>query len=107
MATYTFICTEKDNCGTTFDVKCSYSEYDKIKDSPPECPLCKSKTNRYYGNLNIGFEFKGSGFYSTDYKKLEQAVIESNTPRKHHSDLHWQATEAYEKKILNKENFGG
>lgn len=107
MATYTFICTEKENCGATFDVVCSYSEYEQIKDNHPKCPLCDSETNRLYSNLNVGFKFVGSGFYSTDYKKMNEAAIESSTPRKEHSELHWKATEAYEKKVLNKKNFAG
>ena len=107
MPTYTFICQENEKCGTTFDIKCSFSEYEKHIENLPKCPLCSADTKRYYGNLNIGIQFIGSGFYTNDVKKLDQIVQESNTPRKHHSDLHWQATEAYEKKILNKENFGG
>jgi putative FmdB family regulatory protein len=59
MPTYEYECTR---CGHHFELFQSISE-------PPRkrCPECRGKVNRLIGT-GAGLLFKGSGFYSTDYR---------------------------------------
>ena len=58
MPIYGYRCT---NCGHEFEV------YQKMSDGPVEvCPKCQSKVARVL--YPTGVVFKGSGYYSTDYK---------------------------------------
>jgi len=41
------------------------------KDEPQECPHCGGPLKRLLPT-GVGFVFKGSGFYETDYKRREQ-----------------------------------
>jgi putative FmdB family regulatory protein len=60
MPTYEYACTK---CGHTFEAVQS------MNDKPlSRCPECKSAIRRVI-NGGIGVIFKGSGFYTTDYKK--------------------------------------
>lgn len=58
MPIYGYRCS---NCGNQFEV------YQKMSDEPVQtCPKCQGKvTKMLYPN---GVVFKGSGYYSTDYK---------------------------------------
>lgn len=58
MPIYGYRCS---NCGNQFEV------YQKMSDEPVQtCPKCEGKvTKMLYPN---GVVFKGSGYYSTDYK---------------------------------------
>ncbi len=60
MPTYEYECTK---CGHTFEALQSISA-DPLK----ECPQCKGRLRRLIGG-GMGVIFKGSGFYTTDYKK--------------------------------------
>lgn len=54
---------ECENCGYNFEI------FQQINDKPlTECPKCKGSVRRLIGT-GSGLIFKGSGFYSTDYKK--------------------------------------
>jgi len=66
MPTYDYECSA---CGDQFEV------FQKISDAPlSDCPRCKaSGTVRRLMSAGSGFIFKGSGFYSTDYKKSKPA----------------------------------
>jgi putative FmdB family regulatory protein len=60
MPTYEYECTK---CGHTFEA------FQSIKDDPlSKCPKCKGALRRII-NGGMGVIFKGSGFYTTDYKK--------------------------------------
>ena len=61
MPTYEYLC---QSCGHRFDV------LQKITDEPlTRCPSCKrAKLKRVIG-AGLGVIFKGSGFYTTDYKR--------------------------------------
>jgi putative FmdB family regulatory protein len=60
MPTYEYECTK---CGHTFEA------FQSIKDEPlSRCPECKGAVRRVI-NGGMGVIFKGSGFYTTDYKK--------------------------------------
>ena len=60
MPTYEYECTK---CGHTFEALQS------IKDNPlSRCPQCKGALRRVIHG-GMGVIFKGSGFYTTDYKK--------------------------------------
>lgn len=60
MPTYDYKCT---NCGHTFEA------FQSIKDKPlSRCPKCKGSVRRLI-NGGMGVIFKGSGFYTTDYKR--------------------------------------
>ena len=62
MPTYDYECTV---CKHTFEA------FQSIKAAPLEtCPVCGNKLRRLIGG-GIGVIFKGSGFYSTDYRKSE------------------------------------
>ena len=59
MPTYEYECME---CKFRFDV------FQNMKDDPiSECKKCKGKVKRLIG-AGAGIIFKGSGFYSTDYR---------------------------------------
>ena len=58
MPTYGYRCS---NCGHQFEVHQSFS------DEPlQECPKCGGRLNKLF--YPAGVIFKGSGFYTTDYK---------------------------------------
>jgi putative FmdB family regulatory protein len=60
MPTYEYECQK---CGRHFEV------FQSIKDAPKKsCPHCKGRVKRLLGT-GAGIIFKGSGFYSTDYRK--------------------------------------
>jgi len=60
MPTYEYKCT---SCGYNFEA------FQSITDKPlSRCPRCKSAVRRVI-NGGMGVIFKGSGFYTTDYKK--------------------------------------
>ena len=60
MPTYEYECQK---CGRSFEV------FQSIKDAPKRtCPQCKGRLKRLMGT-GAGIIFKGSGFYSTDYRK--------------------------------------
>jgi putative FmdB family regulatory protein len=59
MPTYEYECT---GCGYRFD------KFQSIKDPPlKRCPKCRRKVRRLLG-AGAGIIFKGSGFYTTDYR---------------------------------------
>ena len=60
MPTYDYKCTK---CGHTFEA------FQSKNDRPlSRCPVCKGALRRLIGG-GMGVIFKGSGFYTTDYKK--------------------------------------
>ena len=60
MPTYEYRC---QSCGHLFE------EFQNIKEEPlKKCPKCQGKVKRLIGS-GVGLIFRGSGFYSTDYKK--------------------------------------
>ena len=59
MPTYEYEC---ENCGYKFE------KFQKMSDKPlDKCPNCNGHVKRLIGK-GTGVIFKGSGFYSTDYK---------------------------------------
>ncbi len=59
MPTYEYVCSK----GHTFEA------FQSITDKPlTRCPKCSSSVRRVI-NGGMGVIFKGSGFYTTDYKK--------------------------------------
>ena len=64
MPTYEYRCLK---CRKTF------SQFQRITDPPLErCVRCKGAVERLI-SAGVGFIFKGSGFYITDYKKQKTA----------------------------------
>ena len=60
MPTYEYECGK---CGHHFEL------FQSIKDAPPKnCPKCRGRVKRLLGT-GSGLIFKGSGFYTTDYRK--------------------------------------
>src|SRR5260370_41909590 len=58
MPTYGYRCS---NCGHEFEIQ------QKITDQPLKaCPKCQGKLSKVL--YPVGISFKGSGFYTTDYK---------------------------------------
>jgi putative FmdB family regulatory protein len=57
----------------TYEYKCqicgySFEKFQSMKDKPLEtCPECNGKVQRMIGG-GAGIIFKGSGFYTTDYR---------------------------------------
>ena len=59
MPVYEYECLE---CGKVFE------EFQSFSDKPvSQCPFCKGKAKRLISK-GVGLVFKGSGFYSTDYR---------------------------------------
>jgi putative FmdB family regulatory protein len=60
MPTYEYECQK---CGHHYEL------YQSIKDAPKRtCPKCRGRVKRLLGT-GTGLIFKGSGFYTTDYRK--------------------------------------
>ncbi len=59
MPTYDYRCSD---CGHEFEVF-----HDMTDESLKDCPVCKGSVERLIG-AGSGLIFKGSGFYSTDYR---------------------------------------
>lgn len=60
MPTYDYRCTK---CGHAFEA------FQRMTDEPlSRCPKCKGAVRRMIGG-GMGVIFRGSGFYTTDYKK--------------------------------------
>lgn len=60
MPTYDYEC---DACGHKFE------QFQSIKDDPlTKCPACKKKKLRRLFGMGAALLFKGSGFYTTDYR---------------------------------------
>ncbi len=74
MPTYDYECQK---CGHRFE------EFQSMKDKPlTRCPQCRGKVKRLIGT-GAGFLFKGSGFYTTDYRSSayqEKKKKESGSP---------------------------
>jgi putative FmdB family regulatory protein len=69
MPTYEYECTA---CHYRFE------KFQSIKDDPlSTCPECQGSVKRLIGG-GIGIIFKGSGFYTTDYKKSSSISGPSN-----------------------------
>ena len=69
MPTYEYECQK---CGHCFEV------FQSIKDAPKKtCPQCKGRVKRLMGT-GAGIIFKGSGFYSTDYRKPDYSEAAKN-----------------------------
>ncbi|MCS7241510.1 MAG: hypothetical protein NZ706_02370 [Candidatus Caldatribacterium sp.] len=59
MPIYEYQCLD---CGKVFE------EWQSFNDKPvSQCPFCKGRVKRLLSR-NVGFVFKGSGFYITDYR---------------------------------------
>jgi len=71
MPTYEYKC---DDCGFKFELFHSVSSKPELN-----CEKCNSKKIRSVITGGAGFILKGSGFYSTDYKKKEITCPKSNT----------------------------
>lgn len=68
MPTYEYKC---DACGHLFE------EFQSMNDKPlKKCPKCGGKVQRLI-SAGAGMIFKGSGFYSTDYKKSNSSPSKS------------------------------
>jgi putative FmdB family regulatory protein len=60
MPTYDYECTK---CGHAFEA------FQRMSDAPlSSCPRCRGRVRRLIGG-GMGVIFKGSGFYTTDYRK--------------------------------------
>jgi putative FmdB family regulatory protein len=74
MPTYEYEC---ESCAHRFEA------FQKMQDDPlTQCPVCNKKIHRVLSG-GIGIAFHGSGFYSTDSKKMEKpasAEIKKSPP---------------------------
>lgn len=65
MPSYDYQC---EDCGHRFE------KFQKMSDEPvKKCPNCGGATRRLFGK--VGLIFKGSGFYSTDYKNIDSGSM--------------------------------
>lgn len=60
MPIYKYLCC---NCLNTFEITQKINE-----EALKECPKCKKLLLTKVPSASVGFHFKGTGFYSTDYK---------------------------------------
>ncbi len=76
MPTYEYECTE---CGHCFEV------FQSITAEPvKKCPKCNGYVRKLIGT-GVGIIFKGSGFYSTDYKRAGADKLNNNKNGSQHS----------------------
>lgn len=72
------------SCGHRFE------KWQNMDDLPiTKCPVCKGKVKRLI-SANVGFIFKGPGFYATDYKNKKEEKV---TPEKKNSKKEQTKTE--------------
>jgi putative FmdB family regulatory protein len=77
MPTYEYECK---HCGHTFD------SFHKITADPlTDCPKCGKELRRLFGG-GLGIIFKGSGFYTTDYKRSSAVSNGNGSSRKSSKD---------------------
>ena len=70
MPTYDYLCAA---CGHTFE------RFESINDSKPKaCEKCGKKKARRRMGTGAGLIFKGSGFYTTDYKNAGSSKARSS-----------------------------
>ena len=70
--TYNYECLE---CGYEFE------KFQKMSDEPVKtCPKCKGKVQKLISS-GAGIIFKGSGFYTTDYKKKSKPEKKEDAPK--------------------------
>ncbi|MEN3183908.1 MAG: FmdB family zinc ribbon protein [Atribacterota bacterium] len=70
MPIYEYQCLD---CGKVFE------EWQSFSDKPvSQCPFCKGRVKRLFSK-NVGFVFKGSGFYVTDYRSGSTSSCSSCT----------------------------
>jgi len=95
MPTYEYVCTK----GHRFEA------FQSIKDAPlTRCPKCDSSVRRVI-NGGMGVIFKGSGFYTTDYKKSSALTGgNGNTHKEREKSAEGTAEKTTEK---SKETTGG
>jgi len=83
MPTYDYLC---NHCGHRFE------EFQNINDDPIRlCPICENESVRRLISPGNGFIFKGSGFYTTDYrsesyKKDKEKAEKSANPESNSSE---------------------
>jgi len=67
----------------TYDYECrsckhTFEAFQSIKDEPiKKCPKCGKSVRRLFGG-GMGIIFKGSGFYTTDYKRSSAVTSSGN-----------------------------
>jgi len=74
MPTYVYSCSA---CGTTFE------RYESITAKPNnQCTKCKRRKGKRNISGGAGFLFKGSGFYTTDYRSsaYKESAKKESTP---------------------------
>ena len=76
MPIYSYKCT---SCNHEFDLKQGFDA-----DPTQECPVCKSPARRLFHP--VGVIYKGSGFYTTDYRKPEISKESKSPTSKSSSD---------------------
>jgi putative FmdB family regulatory protein len=70
----------------TYEYKCSECEevfeyFQKMTDEPMKtCPVCSGRLNRLISG-GVGVIFKGSGFYTTDYKNNSHKGVDSKSTK--------------------------
>jgi putative FmdB family regulatory protein len=71
MPTYDYTCSA---CGHRFE------RFESIRDDAPKpCPKCNKKKAKRMLGTGAGLIFKGSGFYTTDYKNKSSAGGDSGS----------------------------
>ena len=77
MPIYCYRC-ENEKCGKTHEI------IQKVSDSPvTTCPSCGQETLKRTINSDVAIQFKGSGFYITDYPKNDATPSSKPKPPKH------------------------
>ena len=75
----------------TYEYRCSRCEevfeiFHKISDPPiKQCPVCNGSLVKLISG-GVGVIFKGSGFYTTDYKKSSASSTSSNSSKPEKQD---------------------
>jgi putative FmdB family regulatory protein len=74
----------------TYDYECkscrhTFEAFQSIRDEPlKKCPKCGKAVRRLFGG-GLGIIFKGSGFYTTDYKHASAVTSSGNGSAKSES----------------------
>jgi len=71
---YEYLCTRCD---------CRFERLQPVGSPPEPCPRCGGATRRLMGS--VGLVFRGSGFYTTDYRRSKGDKSESDGERKSES----------------------
>ncbi len=83
MPIYEYLCTRCDH---------RFERLQPVGSPPEPCPRCGGTTRRLLGT--VGLVFRGSGFYTTDYRRSKDGAAKSDEGKKSEGERKTDAKDA-------------